>query len=333
MLIAGIETSCDDTSVAFFDAETCQILRSETFSQSEIHSKFGGVVPEVASRNHLLKLPPLFSYNLEKAGKSFADIDLIAVTSAPGLIGALLVGTSFAKGLAFVLDKPVFPAHHLSGHILSAELSNPVLKPPYTALVASGGHTHIYKVAEPLKFTLLGRTVDDAVGETFDKVAKALGGGYPGGAFIEETAMSGDPFAVKFPTPMKNSDNFSFSGLKTAALNIISKKTYKTEDIAASFQYAAAETLAEKAVRAAVKVGDKIVVITGGVAVNAAVRKSVIKHGEQAGITPYFPDKTLCGDNAAMIAYAAYRITDGKDLSQYKRLDFKAGDTLHEIPV
>jgi N6-L-threonylcarbamoyladenine synthase len=333
MLIVGIETSCDDTSVAFFESDTRTVLQDNTFSQSGIHSKFGGVVPEVASRNHLLKLPPLFAESLERTGKSMADIGMIAVTSAPGLIGALLVGTSFAKGLAFILDIPVFPTHHLAGHILSAELSDSNLKPPYTALVASGGHTHIYAVEEPLKFKLLGRTVDDAAGESFDKVAKALGGSYPGGPFIERLAIGGDPLAIKFPIAMRNSDCFSFSGLKTAVINRAKSGSFKAEDIAASFQLTVAETLAEKVVNLAKRSGHNRLVAAGGVAANAAVRRIISAQADAAGITAYFPKKELCGDNASMIAYAAYRITRGKDISSYKRLDFKAGDTLHEIEI
>jgi N6-L-threonylcarbamoyladenine synthase len=291
------------------------------------------VVPEVASRNHLLKLPPLFKNSLEIAGVSVKDIDLIAVTSAPGLIGALLVGTSFAKGLAFILDKPVFPTHHLAGHILSAELTNLALKPPYTALVASGGHTHIYKVSEPLKFELMGRTVDDAAGETFDKAAKALGGSYPGGPFIESAAAGGDYQKVRLPIAMRNSPNFSFSGLKTAVLNEVSKNIFGIEDIAASLQYTIAETLSEKVLRTAKENGDSRVVMAGGVAANSAVRWRLSALAAEAGITVYYPEIKLCGDNAAMIAYAAYRLIGSKDLSLYKRLDFKAGDTMHEIPV
>jgi N6-L-threonylcarbamoyladenine synthase len=212
-------------------------------------------------------------------------------------------------------------------------LSNPNLTPPYTALAVSGGHTHIYKVEEPLRFELIGRTVDDAAGETFDKVAKSMGGGYPGGAFIEDMASRGDALSIKLPAPMKNSLNFSFSGLKTAVLNLIAKNAFKLEDIAASFQLTAAEILAEKTIMAAKLCGHKKVVAAGGVAANSVVRERIAVRAEEEGLEAYFPSKNLCGDNAAMIAYAAYRITIGKDLSAYRRLDFKAGDTMHEIPV
>jgi N6-L-threonylcarbamoyladenine synthase len=212
-------------------------------------------------------------------------------------------------------------------------LSNPDLTPPYTALAASGGHTHIYSVETPLNFELIGRTVDDAAGESFDKVAKALGGGYPGGAFIEKLAQQGDPFSVKFPIPMKNSDNFSFSGLKTAVLSVISKKSFKSEDIAASFQWTVGEILAEKLAALAKRANHKKAAATGGVIANSVVRQRISAYLEAEGIEVYFPDKKLCGDNAAMIAYAAYRMTEGKELSEYMRLDFKAGDTMHEIVV
>ncbi len=334
MVILGIETSCDETSLAFINTygdTSVEPVSTLTYSQVDIHAKFGGVVPEVASRNHMLKIGPMFTDILNDTGIKAQDIDAVAVTNAPGLIGALFVGVSFAKGLGYALDIPVIPVHHLSGHILSAEISNPSLRPPYLALVISGGHTHIYTVTEPLSFSLHSRTIDDAAGEAFDKVAKMLGGVYPGGPFIETLASGGDPFAVKFPVAIKDSDNFSFSGLKTAVLNSISRADASKADIAASFQHTVAQTLTEKTFRIADRLGFKNIVVTGGVACNSVIRRIFSESAGNRNV--FFPEKKLCNDNALMIAYAAWRLSAGKDLSQYKRLDFPAGDTMHEINV
>ncbi|MDR2869831.1 MAG: tRNA (adenosine(37)-N6)-threonylcarbamoyltransferase complex transferase subunit TsaD [Deferribacteraceae bacterium] len=335
MNIVGIETSCDETSVAVLSG--AHILSSFTFSQADIHAVFGGVVPEVASRNHMQKIAPLFRKAMAHAGLDLQDIDLIAVTSAPGLIGALFVGVSFAKGLAFAMDKPIIPIHHLAGHILSAELSNPELKPPYTALVVSGGHTHIYDVTEENgqqpSFRLIGRTIDDAAGEAFDKVAKMLGGQYPGGPFIEKLAMDGDSQSIKFPIALRGEQNLSFSGLKTAVLTKIEQHTHEAKDIAASFQYTVAKTVQEKAFAAAKAAGRNKIVVTGGVSCNGALRRHFAQAVEAEGLQVYFPEIQLCNDNAAMIAYAAYRMTQNTDIAEYKDLSFAAGDTRHEIDV
>lgn len=330
MIILGIETSCDETSVAILNNK--EVISSFTFSQADIHAVFGGVVPEVASRNHLMKIKPLFDKALAHAGMKAEDIDLIAVTSAPGLIGSLFVGVSFAKGLAYALDKPIMDVHHLAGHILSAELSDSSLKPPYIALVVSGGHTHIYKVTDkPLNFTLLGRTIDDAAGEAFDKVSKMLGGSYPGGPFVEKLAVTGNNAAIPFPIALKKEDNFSFSGLKTAVLNQVQRGDYSAEDIAASFQHTVAKTLYLKTSRIALKEKINSMVVSGGVACNKALRNYFSENGEKDKLVIHFPAFDLCNDNAAMIAYAAYRMSEGVDINIYKDLGFAAGDTRHEI--
>lgn len=324
MIVLGIESSCDETSVAIYSDEK-GILSSVTFSQDFIHARFGGVIPEVASRNHIIKILPLYEEALSKAQIAKKDIDLIGVTNAPGLIGALFVGVSFAKGLGLALHRPVIPIHHLSGHILSAELCHPDLKPPYLALVVSGGHTHIFDVDESLNFTLLGRTVDDAAGETFDKVAKMAGGPYPGGKFIQDIATNGNPYAIKFPMAFKGEMKFSFSGLKTAVMQAIEKKSFDIADIAASFQRTVAETLLNKALIAAKMTGRDKIVVCGGVACNTDIRNVFTKI---ENLQIFFPDFARCTDNGEMIAYAASRF--------YKFRHFfgrneTAADTKHEI--
>lgn len=324
MIVLGIESSCDETSVAVYSSDN-GILSSETFSQDFIHAAFGGVIPEVASRNHIIKIKPLFNEALKKAGINKEDIDLIGVTNAPGLIGALFVGVCFAKGLGYALNKPVIPVHHLSAHILSAELQYKDLQPPYTALVVSGGHTHIYDVDEALNFQLIGRTVDDAAGEVFDKVAKVMGGPYPGGKYIQNLAEKGDFEKIKFPISFKNEVKFSFSGLKTAVINCYNSKEYSVEDISASFQYTVAKTLLSKTLQAAKMYNRDKIVIGGGVAANSMVRKLFT---EESNMKVFFPNLHLCTDNADMIAYTAYRF--------YKRRKFlkfsdSAMDTSHEI--
>ncbi len=324
MIVLGIETSCDETSIAVYCSKR-GVLSSETFSQDFIHARFGGVIPEVASRNHIIKIRPLFQAALENAGIAKEDIDLIGVTNAPGLIGALFVGVSFAKGLGYTLKCPVMPINHLSGHIFSAELSHPELKPPYTALVVSGGHTHIYDVDEALNFKLLGRTVDDAAGEAFDKVAKMMGGPYPGGKFVQDLAEKGNRNAIKFPVAFRGEVKFSFSGLKTAVLTAINKAEYSLEDIAASFQHTVAKTLYAKTLQAAKECGRDKVVIGGGVACNAEVRRIF---NESKELKVYLPEFKHCTDNGEMIAYSAHKFYKFR-----KFFDFTgtAKDTSHEI--
>ena len=305
MLVFGIETSCDETSVAIYDSNK-GIIGSKISSQINIHSKFGGVVPEIASRNHLLKVKPLFDEVIVEAGISHKDLDLIGVTSSPGLIGALFVGLSFAKGLGYSNNIPVIPVNHLTGHILSAEMENEDLFPPYAGLIISGGHTHLYYVDEAYNFELLSKTIDDAVGESFDKVAKMLGFTYPGGPFIEKEALKGNENKVSYPIPMPRSDNFSFSGLKTAVLNSI--KQYNKSDVAASFQKTAVDALILKVLRVLKKKNIKNLVIAGGVACNSYLRKRFDYESVKKGINVFFPSSKLCTDNGDMIAFAAYKL-------------------------
>lgn len=325
MIILGIESSCDETSVAVY-SDKRGTLSSKTFSQAGIHSAFGGVIPEVASRNHIVKIKPIYEAALAESGLKAEDIDAVGVTNAPGLIGALFVGVSFAKGLGYALNRPVIPVHHLAGHILSAELTHPDLKPPYTALVVSGGHTHIFDVDEALNFHLMGRTIDDAAGEVFDKISKTMKGPYPGGLFIQNLSEKGDPLAVKFPAAFKGEVKFSFSGLKTSVINAVNKGEYRMEDIAASFQRTVAETLFEKTMLAAEITGRNRIVVGGGVAANSEVRRLFAEKSGSKQV--YFPDIARCGDNGEMIAYAAYRFYKFRNFLSY---DGRASDTKHSV--
>ncbi len=327
MIALGIETSCDETSIAVYSTEH-GTLSSKIFSQADIHANFGGVIPEVASRNHIQKIKPLYDECIKESGIDAYDLDIIGVTNAPGLIGALFVGVSFAKGLGYALKKPVLPVHHLSGHILSAELSYPELKPPYTALIISGGHTHIFDVDEALNFSLIGKTIDDAAGEVFDKTARVMGGPYPGGIFIQNMAEKGDRYKIKFPVAFKNEPKFSFSGLKTSVMNTINKGEYSLEDIAASFQYTVAKTLADKVFAVADAMKRDKVVIGGGVAANQEIRR--VFNGEKGSKQVYFPEIARCTDNGEMIAYAATRFYKFRKFLNYKG---SAYDTKHSIGI
>lgn len=327
MIALGIETSCDETSIAVY-SEKEGTLSSKIFSQAEIHANFGGVIPEVASRNHIQKIQPLYEECMKESGIKEKDIDIIGVTNAPGLIGALFVGVSFAKGLGYGLNKPVMPVHHLAGHILSAELSYPDLKPPYTALIISGGHTHIFDVDEALNFTLIGKTIDDAAGEVFDKTARVMGGPYPGGLFIQNMAKKGDRLKIKFPVAFKNEPRFSFSGLKTSVINTINKGEYSYEDIAASFQYTVAKTLAEKVFAVAESMNRDKIVVGGGVAANEEIRK--VFNDLKADKSVFFPEIARCTDNGEMIAYAATRFYKFRKFLNYSG---SAYDTKHSIGI
>ena len=327
MIALGIETSCDETSIAVYSTEH-GTLSSKIFSQADIHANFGGVIPEVASRNHIQKIKPLYDECIKESGIDAYDLDIIGVTNAPGLIGALFVGVSFAKGLGYALKKPVLPVHHLSGHILSAELSYPELKPPYTALIISGGHTHIFDVDEALNFSLIGKTIDDAAGEVFDKTARVMGGPYPGGIFIQNMAEKGNRYKIKFPVAFKNELKFSFSGLKTSVMNTINKGEYSLEDIAASFQYTVAKTLADKVFAVADAMKRDKVVIGGGVAANQEIRR--VFNEEKGSKQVYFPEIARCTDNGEMIAYAATRFYKFRKFLNYKG---SAYDTKHSIGI
>jgi N6-L-threonylcarbamoyladenine synthase len=257
----------------------------------------------------MLKIKPLFDELLKDTNIELKDIDVIGVTVSPGLIGALFVGVAFAKGLSAALNIPIVPVNHLAGHLLSVELENDI-KPPYLGLIISGGHTHIYNIDEKYNFTLFSKTIDDAVGEAFDKVAKMLGFAYPGGPFIEKEALKGDENSINFPIPMKNKDDFSFSGLKTAVLNIINKNEYSKADISASFQKTAVDSLILKTFKAAKKNKQKQIVIAGGVACNSYLRNRFLSAANKENIRVYFPSPKLCTDNADMIAYTAYKLYD-----------------------
>lgn len=303
MIVCGIETSCDETSVSFFDSSRGDFY-SVVSSQIDIHRKFGGVVPEIASRNHALNIRTVYEDAIKKAGISINDIDLIGVTSTPGLIGALFVGVSFAKGLSYMLGKPLIGVNHIIAHILSAEIEN-LVNPPYLGVVLSGGHTHIFRIDSCYSFYPIGKTIDDAVGETFDKIAKFAGLPYPGGPEVEKLALKGDDNKIAFPIALKNDTNFSFSGLKTNVINTISKGEYSLEDICASFQKTILLTLAEKINLAVKMTGLKRIVVAGGVACNGYLRSYLpeLLDGEV-----FFPSKGLCTDNGDMVAYTAFKM-------------------------
>ncbi|MDD4509008.1 MAG: tRNA (adenosine(37)-N6)-threonylcarbamoyltransferase complex transferase subunit TsaD [Eubacteriaceae bacterium] len=312
MKILAIESSCDETSIAIVE-DGRNVIINKIYSQIDIHKKYGGVVPEIASRNHVIKLPYVLESALTESQLTFDDIDAIAVTHGPGLVGALLVGVSAAKALAYALNKPLIGVNHIEGHIAANYIQFPDLKPPFLTLVVSGGHTYLIQVNAYESYTILGRTLDDAAGEAFDKVARVLGYPYPGGPAIDQAAREGNAEAVKFPRVFldKNSFDFSFSGLKSAVLNYINhckqkNIEFKREDIAASFQAAVLDVLVEKTCHCAKKTGLKKVCIAGGVSANQGLRTRMKKQAGEEGITVYYPDLVLCTDNAAMIGSMAY---------------------------
>lgn len=306
--ILSIETSCDETAAAVVENGR-KVLSSIIYSQIHIHQKFGGVVPEVASRNHVDKISQVVDQALEASGLTFDDMDAIAVTYGPGLVGALLVGVSYGKALSYGLNKPLIAVNHIEGHICANFIEDPSLEPPFVALVVSGGHTHLVHVKDYGVYEVLGKTRDDAVGEAFDKVARSLGLGYPGGPLIDQLAQKGDPKAIDFPRIYleKNSLDFSFSGIKSAVLNYLNQekqknRSIKSEDVAASFQKSVVEVLADKALLACERVGTDKLVLAGGVAANSGLRKELSKRK----INLSFPSMVLCTDNAAMIGSAGY---------------------------
>lgn len=316
--ILAIESSCDETSAAVVEAGR-KILSNVILSQIEIHQKYGGVVPEIASRKHVEWILPVIDEALKKASVSISDLDAIAVTSGPGLVGALLVGVAAAKGIAFASDLPLIGVHHLEGHIAAAWLSNESLKPPFLALVVSGGHTSLVDVTDYNVFTLLGKTLDDAAGEAYDKVARILNLPYPGGPQVELLARSGNEKAIHFPRALSFEEyNFSFSGLKSAVINFAHKAKQKNEeinsaDIAASFQAAVGDVLVEKTIRAAKSKNRQEIAVVGGVAANQYLRNRLIEEAQKDGIQVSIPPFELCTDNAAMIASRAfYQWKEGK---------------------
>lgn len=312
MNILAIESSCDETAAAVI-ADGRTILSNIIDSQVEIHALYGGVVPEIASRGHMQAVVRVTDAALQTAGLTADDVDAVAATCAPGLIGAVLVGANFGKSLAFALGKPFVPVHHIRGHIAANYLAFPKLKPPFLTLVASGGHSLIVRVDDYTKFEILGGTRDDAAGEAFDKVARVLGVGYPGGPKIDKMAEGGDPAAYPLPVSrVKDAPmDFSFSGLKTAVINLAHNAEQKGQTLdkaglAASFCHAVVETLVPRLAHAVEQTGVKDVVCAGGVAANSWLRRALTDMAEQKQVRLYLPPLALCGDNAAMIGAQAY---------------------------
>lgn len=312
-LILGIETSCDETSAAVVTGKR-EILSNAISSQIELHKKYGGVVPEIASRKHMETINTIVKEALDKANVTLDDIDVIGVTYGPGLVGALLVGVSFAKALAFACKKPLVGVNHIEGHISANYIEDKSLEPPFICLVVSGGHSHIVHVKDYSEFEVLGRTRDDAAGEAFDKIARVLGLGYPGGPLIDKIARQGDPNSVQFPRVSfdNGSLDFSFSGVKTAVINHINQLQQKKEEIhvpniAASFQQAVVDVLVDKSIKAAIKTNINKIALAGGVAANSQLRQIMNRECDKNNIRLLYPSPILCTDNAAMIAYAAYR--------------------------
>ncbi len=311
-IILAIETSCDETSVAIVKNGK-QILSNIIASQIEIHKEYGGIVPEIASRQHMKYILVTCKEALEKAGVILEDIDAIAVVNGPGLKGSLLVGLSFAKAIAFALNKPLIGVNHIEGHIYANFLDNKKIETPFISLIVSGGHTSLILVEEIGQHKVLGKTRDDAAGEVFDKIAKYLDLGYPGGPIIEKIALNGKKDAIIFPRPLTKTSNldFSFSGLKTAVIYFVrekikTKEKLQIENICASFQQAVIDTLIHKTLSAANKYNIKNIVIGGGVAANECLRKTMLETGKLNNIMVYFPSKELCTDNAAMIGVVGY---------------------------
>ena len=330
-IILAIESSCDETSVAVM-ADGREILSNIISSQIEIHKLYGGVVPEIASRHHLENINVVIEQAMTEADITKDDIDAIGVTYGPGLVGALLIGIAAAKALALAWDKPLIGVHHIQGHISAAYIEHKDLEPPFTALVVSGGHTNIVEVTDYNRCEILGSTRDDAAGEAFDKVARVIGLGYPGGPKIDSLSEEGDPHAVEFKRVYleKGSLDFSFSGIKTAVLNYVNSekqagREINIADVAASFQQAVLEVIVTKAVEAAVSMNKDRLVMAGGVASNRHLRAMLETACREKGIRLYCPSPVLCTDNAAMIgtaAYYKYRAgeTDGLDLDAFPNL-------------
>lgn len=311
VLILGIETSCDETAAAIV-ADGGFVLSNVIYSQIDIHREFGGVVPEIAARNHLGKIDHMVQKALDDAGITLRDLSAVAVTYGPGLVGALLVGINFAKGLAFGADLPLIAVNHLEGHIASSYLENEGFVPPFVALIASGGHSHLVFVEDYGKYQVLGKTQDDAAGEAFDKVARVLGLPYPGGAEIDRLAKQGNPAAIPFPrAKLGDTFNFSFSGLKSAVINYLNTAKMKGNkvadaDIAASFQEAVVDVLAKNAIQACKTKDCQRLAVVGGVACNSHLRQRITGLCNENNISLHIPKPIFCTDNAAMIAAAGY---------------------------
>ena len=311
--ILSIESSCDETSAAvLFCDELIDVKSNVIASQIEFHKKYGGVVPEIASRMHIECISQVVDDALSKANVTLSDIDAIAVTYAPGLVGALLVGVNYAKSLALTLNIPLIPVHHIEGHISANYISSPELKPPYICLVASGGHSTIVKVNDYTDFEILAKTRDDAAGEAFDKISRVLGLGYPGGPAIQNAAENGNENAFLFPrVNFDDSMDFSFSGVKTAVINMIHKLKQNNEEvpvnnIAASFQFCVCDVLAKRLTEIAKRENVKSIALAGGVAANKKLRELVEKYAKDSGMMLYYPPLILCTDNGAMIGARGY---------------------------
>ncbi len=312
ILILGIESSCDETSASVVKNGR-EILSNIISSQISLHRKYGGVVPEIASRKHVELIMPVINQAVEEAGVDLNDLDAIGVTYGPGLVGALLVGLSAAKGIAYALDKPLIGVHHIEGHISANYIEFKELEPPFVCLVASGGHSHIVFVKGYNEFEIMGQTRDDAAGEAFDKIARAIGLGYPGGPLIDKAAKTGKSDRIDFPR-VKFGDgslDFSFSGLKTSVLNYLNsmeqkREVYCIEDVAASFQQAVVDVLVKNTFAAAKNKNVRKIALAGGVASNSCLRSQMKEAAQNKGMEIYFPSPVLCTDNAAMIACAAY---------------------------
>ncbi|MDO4199577.1 MAG: tRNA (adenosine(37)-N6)-threonylcarbamoyltransferase complex transferase subunit TsaD [Clostridia bacterium] len=313
MKILAIESSCDDTAVAIVENGR-KVLSSTASSQIDIHKIYGGVVPEIASRAHIESITPLTKLALKEANLGLENIDAIAVTYAPGLIGSLLVGLGFAKGLAISTGLPLIPVHHIKSHIASLYISNPELKPPFLCLVVSGGHSHILEVKDYTKIDIIAKTRDDAAGEAFDKIGRRLGFDYPGGITLDKIAENGNSDAFELPIPLKNEENtldFSFSGLKTAMINIINKFEQKNvplpiEDMCATFRKSVVDCLTNNFICAAKQLGYKTLAIAGGVSANSLLRRELQKKCGKNSYSFFMPEKKYCGDNAAMVGSQAY---------------------------
>ena len=310
ILTLGIETSCDETAAAVLSGGR-EILSNVISTQIPVHQKFGGVVPEIASRKHIVNIMPVIDEAIKTAGVELAEINQVAVTYGPGLVGALLVGVSAAKTLAFALKIPLIAVNHLEGHIFANFLSSPNLEPPFLALVVSGGHSSLINMIGYNNFELIGQTRDDAAGEAFDKIARVMELPYPGGPQIDKLAKEGNPDAIDFPRAKVSDFDFSFSGLKSAVLNYLNTAKMKGEEInkanvAASFQKAVIDSLVDKTIDAAKKFKLKKIVLAGGVAANSSLEKNLRENCDINGLEFFYPTKILCTDNAAMIACRGY---------------------------
>lgn len=316
MLILGIESSCDETAASVIEDHTT-VRSNIVASQIAEHRLYGGVVPEIASRRHCENVLWVVQQALEEANVTLKDLDAVAVTYAPGLIGALLVGVNFAKGLALAAEKPLVPVHHIAGHIAANYIAHPDLKPPYLCLVASGGHSHIVEVLSHTSYRVIGRTRDDAAGECFDKCARAMGFPYPGGVQIDRAAQSGNADAFSLPKPKVagNAYDFSFSGLKTSVVNLLHNAqqkgtTLNVQDLSAAVQQTISTVLTEHTIQAALDLGYDTIAVAGGVSANSGVRSRMQEACSKRGLRCFLPRKELCGDNGAMIACAGSYLFD-----------------------